>query len=99
DPALRKTDGFLVGKATDGGVRSLFEIVCGAFVVSTTLKVHCELNRNLTRPFAVNLFTTICYEPVHLRASCFRQTFIQNVLIQSVYEPVPRRYFSIRQFV
>src|SRR4029079_10668234 len=99
DPAARETDGFLIGKATDRGVRSLLEIVRGTFVVSTALKVHRELHRHLTRAFTVNFFTPICYQPVHLRASCLGQTFIQNVLIQSVYKAVARRHFSVREFV
>ena len=71
----------------------------GAPVVSTAFEVHCELHRNLRRALTINLLTTLCDQPVHVRTSCLRQTFIQNVLIESVYEAIARRHFSIREFV
>src|SRR6185369_4003061 len=55
--------------------------------------------RDLARALTINFLTAFRDLPVNLNAPCFRQTFVQNVLIQRVNEAISRRYFAVRQLV
>src|SRR5262245_6905494 len=87
-PATRTPDRLPIRESADVVIRGLLQILSRSLVIPPALEVHCKLGCNFPGTFAVYVLSIIPDASVQLDASKCGYTFIEHVLIQSVYEAV-----------
>src|SRR5215468_1155431 len=97
EPASREGRRLPIGKPADVVFRSQLKIPYGLPVVGSPLKVHRKFRCDFSGVLTVELLRLLADSPVQLDAPGCGHPLIQYVLIQNVYEAVPRHGFSRRQ--